>query len=115
MHEYPLTLQIIRTAEQHAKEHGASHVKTIHLVVGEQSGCVADSISLYFDLIAEDSLCAGATLDIERVKPRLKCKSCGELFERKPFSFSCPIEACGGEGEPTEIGREFFIRSIEVE
>lgn len=114
MHEYPLTLQIVSTAEQHAKENGAQSVKAVNLVVGDYSGCVADCIAMYFDIIAEDSMCANAELNIERVKPMLRCKKCGELFERKPFSFNCDHDGCSGEGEPTDIGREFYIKSIEI-
>jgi hydrogenase nickel incorporation protein HypA/HybF len=114
MHEYPLTERIIKMAEEHAKKQGAACVERINLVVGDDSGCVADCISLYFDLIAKDSLCAEATLSIKRVKPMLRCQTCGQLFERKPFQFDCPADHCSGEGRPTEIGREFYVESIEI-
>ena len=109
MHEYGLAQQIISMAAEYA---AGKRIKAINLVVGETSGCVADSIVLYFDLIAEGGSCEGAELNIERVKPMLKCKKCGCFFERKTFSFDC---GCGGEGRPTEIGSEFYIRSIEVD
>ncbi|MGN6715103.1 MAG: hydrogenase maturation nickel metallochaperone HypA/HybF [Anaerocolumna jejuensis] len=99
-------------AEKYAKEQGAGCVRTINLVVGDYSGYVGESINLYFDIIAEGTLCEKAKLNIERVKPKLKCTSCGEYFERRPFSFECPD--CGGEGEPTEIGKEFYLKSIEI-
>jgi hydrogenase nickel incorporation protein HypA/HybF len=114
MHEYPLTEQIIKMAEEHARKQGDSKVKRINLVVGDDSGCVADCISLYFDLIAKDSLCEEAILSIKRVKPMLRCQVCGKLFEREPFLFDCPADNCRGEGRPTEIGREFYVESIEI-
>ncbi|MFA6940660.1 MAG: hydrogenase maturation nickel metallochaperone HypA [Clostridiaceae bacterium] len=112
MHEYPITKRIIQIAEEFAKKNNASQIKQINLVVGDYSGYVASSIELYFDIIAEDSICKGAKLSIERVTPMLKCNDCGKLFIRKPFSFQCPM--CNGEGSPTEIGKEFYIKSIEV-
>lgn len=112
MHEYPITQRIIEIAQEEAKKNGASSVKQINLIVGDYSGYVASSIELYFDIIAEGSLCEHATLHIERVVPRLQCNRCGELFIREPFSFQCP--KCQGEGSPTEIGKEFYIKSIEV-
>lgn len=112
MHEYPITKRIIEVSEEFAKKNNVDQVKQINLVVGDYSGYVASSIELYFDLIAEDSICKGAALHIERVKPKLKCTSCGQLFERRPFEFTCPL--CEGEGEPTDIGQEFYIKSIEV-
>jgi len=115
MHEYPLTQNIIEMAEGYAKAENPGEdvkVKKIVLVIGEASGIAGECLRLYFDIIAENTLCEGASLEIESVKPMLKCGSCGELFVRKPFSFEC---ACGGEGEPTQTGREFYIKLIEVE
>lgn len=115
MHEYPLTQQIIRIAETYALENRAARVTRIRLVIGEAAGIVADSILLYFDLIAEGTLCENAQISIETVKPMLRCKACGALFLRKPFSFQCTEEGCAGQGEPTDIGREFTVKSIEIE
>jgi hydrogenase nickel incorporation protein HypA/HybF len=112
MHEYPITQRIIEVADEYALKNGAVEVKAINLIVGDYSGYVASSIELYFEIIAEGSLCSKAKLNIERVVPKLKCSKCGELFERKPFSFECPY--CKGEGIPTEIGKEFYIKSIEI-
>ena len=109
MHEYPLTERIIETAARYA---GGARVKKIVLTVGETSGVSGGSIGMYFDIIARNSVCEGAAIEIETVKPMLKCQACGGLFARKPFSFDCP---CGGEGAPTEIGREFYIKHIEIE
>jgi len=113
MHEYPVAMEIIKTAEEEAKKNNAKSINTINIVVGEFSEYVADSIKLYFDVLSKGTMCEGAYLEIEIVKPMLKCAECGEFFERKPFEFRCPN--CGGDGEPTDIGREFYIRSIEVE
>ena len=109
MHEYPLTERIIETAARYAN---GAKVKKITLTVGEASGVSGVSVQMYFDIIAQNSVCAGAAIEIETVKPMLKCAVCGGLFARKPFSFDCP---CGGEGAPTEVGREFYIKNIEVE
>lgn len=112
MHEYPITLQLIQIAEKHARQAGAEKVTAINLVVGDYSGYIGESIKMYFDVIAEGTMCEKASIHIEKVKPRLRCTACGKTFERKAdFSFTC---SCGGEGEPTEIGKEFYIKDIEV-
>ena len=113
MHEYPITEQIIKICSKRCAEANAERVVNVKLVVGDRSGCVGESIQMYFDVIGEGTPCEGATLTIERVKTKLKCPNCGELFERAPMSFACP--KCGTDGEPTEIGREFYIDEIEVE
>jgi len=112
MHEYPITQRIIEIAGEYAEKNHAEEVKFIHLVVGDTCGYVASSIELYFDIIAEGTPCEKAKLHIKRVTPELKCSACGKLFVRKPFTFECPF--CKGEGRPTEIGQEFYIKSIEV-
>jgi len=109
MHEYSLAENIIETASKHS---GGAKVKKIALVVGEASGVSGETIRLYFGIIAENTLCDGAVIEIETVRPMLRCKACGALFVRKPFSFACE---CGGEGMPTEIGNEFYIKNIEIE
>jgi len=115
MHEYPITKRIVEIAEEYARKNGGDgvHVTRIVLVAGDAAGYVPDTVSLYFDEISRGTLCEGATLEIKRVIPKLKCTACDELFVRKPFSFACP--KCGADGAPTDIGREFFMESIEVE
>ena len=112
MHEYPITEQIIKLAEKHGRKFRASQIKRITLVVGERSGYVTESIQMYFDIISEGTLCEGAELVMKGIKPKIKCPACGEVFIRKPMSFACP--KCGTDGEPTDIGKEFYIESIEV-
>jgi hydrogenase nickel incorporation protein HypA/HybF len=81
-------------------------------VIGDLSGYVGESVHMYFDEISKGTLCEGCLLDIIRIKPKVQCRACGEIFERKLFSFACP--RCGGEAGPTKIGTEFYIDYIEV-
>lgn len=113
MHEYPVTQQIIRIADEYARKNNSSKVVEIDLVVGDYSGYMGECIKMYFDIIAEGTSCSDAALNIERVIPKLRCESCGTFFERKPFTFVCPV--CGNEGVPTDIGHEFYVRSIVIQ
>ena len=112
MHEGPVTEEIIRIACEAAAEQ-KGRVTAINLVVGEDSGFIGESIQMYFDVLSEGTACAGAHLHLEGVKPKLRCTRCGQLFYRRPFSFTCP--ACGGDGRPTEIGKEFYVKNVELE
>ncbi len=113
MHEYPITEQIIKIAETHCKEAHGEKVRKVNLVIGDYSGYVGDSVQMYFDIISEGTMCQDAEVEITHVKPKLKCPACGTLFEKKLLDFSCP--KCGTDGGPTDIGKEFYIESIEVE
>lgn len=112
MHEGPVTQEIIRIASEAAVQENG-RVTVINLVVGEDSGFIGESIQMYFDVMAKGTPCEGALLYIEGIKPKLRCTRCGQLFYRRPFSFSCPL--CGGEGRPTEIGKEFYVKNVELE
>ena len=114
MHEHHHALQIFQTAVKYAQEVKSGRVLEIRITLGKDSGLTAENISAYFDIISEGSICEGTKLTFDIVTPLLKCRKCGKLFERKPFSFTCDGENCNGEGEPTEIGREFVIESVLV-
>ncbi|MDR1247100.1 MAG: hydrogenase maturation nickel metallochaperone HypA [Clostridiales Family XIII bacterium] len=113
MHEYPITEHIIKIIEKHGKESRASRIESVTLVVGDRSGFIGDSVRMYFDIIAEGTLCEGAELIIKPVKSQFKCPACGTVFYRKPMSFAC--SDCGADGAPTDTGKEFYIESITVE
>ena len=113
MHELPITQKIIKIAEEHCRENGGARVLKVNRVVGDYSGYVGESIQTYFDVITEGTLCEGAACEITHVEPKLKCNKCGRLFKKQLLTFDCPY--CDGQGEQTDIGKEFYIDTIEIE
>lgn len=113
MHEYPLTERIVNIANDTARRHGAARVLAVSLVIGETSGIIPDSVQLYFDLIAEGTPAEGAALRVRQVKPEMHCPQCNANFIRPRFSFACPV--CGTLGSPTDVGKEFYVESVELE
>jgi hydrogenase nickel incorporation protein HypA/HybF len=90
-----------------------ARVTRIHLVVGEATGFMRESLEFYVAASAKGSPAEGAALDIRYIKPLIRCPSCGLEFERRRFSFDCPD--CGTQGVMTKTGSEFYIESIEIE
>jgi hydrogenase nickel incorporation protein HypA/HybF len=83
MHELPITEEIIRIASAKAEAISkTARVKKISLVIGDRSGFVFESIQMYFDVISEGTSCAGAKIEMEGVKTKLKCPACGKTFEK---------------------------------
>jgi hydrogenase nickel incorporation protein HypA/HybF len=113
MHESSVTEAILKLVLEKATESEAKKVTGISLVVGDGTGYVGDSIQFYFDRYAKGTLAEDARIFVTRVTPKMRCASCGELFTRERFSFSCP--KCGGEGIATKIGTEFYIDTIDIE
>ena len=113
MHDYHKAVDIVNYGTEQVKKEGKSKVTKVNLVIGEDSGYSGDSIKMYFEDVSVGTVCEGAEISVRPVKTKLKCPKCGELFEKKPLEYDCP--KCGTPGEPTEIGREVDIESVEME
>ncbi len=110
MHELPITEGILKIATEAA---GGRPITTIHLVVGELSSIVDDSVQFYFDMLSKGTLAEGAMLDFERRPATVMCRDCGQSFEvRPPLPSTCPN--CGGIRLQVTGGRELRVDSIEV-
>ena len=112
MHEYAVTKSIINLVVEEAKRANAGNIIEIRLVIGDLSTIIDESIQMYFDIISEGTLAQGAKLSFRRIKAEFKCIKCNSVFIKPDKGFNCPY--CGELGTPTDIGREFYIESIEV-
>lgn len=114
MHELAITQRILEIALEHASQAGAQRITAIHLVVGDLSSIVDDSVQFYFDHLSPGTMAAGARLVFNRVPGRFRCRACSREFTaQRGLDWRCP--ACGGWGVEILQGREFAIDSIEVE
>jgi hydrogenase nickel incorporation protein HypA/HybF len=113
MHEMAITEEILRISVEHAERAGAERMTDIHIVIGDLSSVVDDSVQFYFDFLSPGTLAEGAELHFHRVAARLRCRQCETEFEPQGIDWRCPnCQSMGGE---VIAGREFFIESIEVE
>ena len=113
MHELSITQNVLKIVVEHGQRAGAKRVTVIHLVVGQLTGLVDDSIQFYFDMLSPGTLAAGARLNIKRIPAQLRCRSCGQEFALLDKRWACPH--CSSVGGDVVRGREFLIESIEVE
>ena len=113
MHELSVTQSLLDIATEQAGKHNASTVTRISLVVGEISGVEDECMPFYFELLARDTVASGATLCIERVPMKARCRDCGLTFPLSEFNWACAN--CRGTGVELVSGREFYIDSMEME
>jgi hydrogenase nickel incorporation protein HypA/HybF len=113
MHELLVTEDILRIVAEYAKRADAQRVTDIHLVIGDMSSFVDDSIQFYFNHLAPDTIAEGAVLHFRRIPLRFRCKGCGQEFKPDKLDWHCPN--CGQLGGEVIAGKEFYVESIEVE
>ena len=111
MHELPVVLDIVRIIKEETKKRGFKKITQINLVIGEISSIIDESVQMYFEILAKDSVCADAILTFEHRPAMLKCSCCGREFPHEK-SFNCP--ACGGDSMLVkDTGEEFYIKSFD--
>ena len=96
-----------------ARNAGADKVTAVNLRVGEMTEAIEDALQFAFEALSEGTMCEGAQLVIEMVKPRSLCFECANEFEHDRFHRACP--ECGSYETVLLSGRELEIASIEVD
>ena len=111
MHELAITESILEIALRHGRSAGATRITDLHLVIGELSSVVDESVQFYWDIVSEGSAAAGATLHFRRVPARLVCRACGHSYSPRQ---ALPCPACGREDISVAAGEEFYLEAIDV-
>jgi hydrogenase nickel incorporation protein HypA/HybF len=114
MHELSIAQSLIELACEAADRDGCERVTRLFVRLGALSGVVMEALQFSFDLAAEDTACAGATLEIEDVPITVYCSSCDERKTLDDhFVFCCPT--CGRPTPQILTGRELELVSVEVD
>ena len=110
MHELAISSAVLESVLRHAE---GRRVTSVKLRVGHLRQVVPDSLQFYFGLVARETVCAGARLEIEVVPARLRCENCETEWVAEAALFRCP--SCGGADVRVAAGDELEVESIEVE
>jgi len=113
MHELAVSENLLNIAVRHATQANAVRVTTLHLVIGQLSSIVDDSIQFYWDMISAGTICEGARLHFERRPATLKCLDCDQTYALSGELTDCPN--CHSARIKVVAGEEFYLDSIEVE
>lgn len=113
MHEFSVMSYLLGAVEEQANWLGARKVLAINLVVGERAGIMTDSLSFYFDMLAQGMAAEGAQLNVRYTPMCFHCAQCGGDYAPKGGDFACP--SCLGMGQIVDDGSDLLIESIEIE
>ncbi len=113
MHEYPFVQSILQITLEHAKKAGAKRVLALHLVIGQMSSIVDDSVQFYWDILSKGTIAEGAELHFHRIPVVYRCWDCGHTYQLDGEHLACP--QCGSLRVQLVQGDEFRLESIEVE
>ena len=85
MHELSIALSLVELASDELARLGDVRLHAVHVRVGALSGVVSDALRFSFDVAADGTPVAGATLEIEEVadSPELQLRGL-EVFDREP-------------------------------
>ncbi len=108
-----MTESILEIATRHAAQAGARRITRVHLVIGQLSSLIDDSVQFYWDIISKDTIAEGAQLDFRRIQAQLQCLDCEQVYAPTADELACP--ACGSIRVKIISGEEFYLEAIEVD
>lgn len=112
MHEVSIMQGALQLAEENARKAGGTEIRVIRLRVGLFSGVVPEALEFAFDILRQDTMAAGATLEIERMPGLFQCSGCGDETRLQQVRFEC--EKCGGMLTLRDGGGELELTQLEV-
>jgi hydrogenase nickel incorporation protein HypA/HybF len=122
MHELSLSSAILDTVLRHAE---GRPVSSVEIRLGRLRQVVPDSLEFYFEIVSQETIAAGAALEMELVDALMRCSSCSHEWDPAPSpaedpsqlmllpQFRCP--ACAEAGAEVVTGEEFEVESIIVD
>jgi hydrogenase nickel incorporation protein HypA/HybF len=110
MHELSIATAVLNTALKHADDR---RVTAVRLRAGAMRQVVPESLVFYFEIVARDTACEGATLELEQIDARLRCRDCEREWSPQIPAFRCPD--CGSASVAVTAGDELEVDYIEVE
>ena len=112
MHELPITESILEIAIKHANKANAKAITDIHLVIGQLSSYIDDSIQFYWEMLSKDTIAENAHLHFKRISMEFRCHQCNTVFTPQDKIFLCP--SCESVDLEVVAGKEFYLESIEI-
>ncbi len=112
MHELSVTESILAISLKHGELVNAQAITDIHVVVGQLSSFIDESIQMYWDIISADTLAEGAMLHFRRIPAEVRCQYCDSVYPLSTVDFICP--RCSSVQGEIISGDDLYVESIEI-
>jgi len=113
MHELSVCQALIEQVERVARQNDARRVISIVITVGPLSGVEPKLIEHAYPLAAAGTIAEHASLMIETVPVRVRCRTCGAETDAAANRLLCG--ACGDWKVDVTGGEEMILKRVEVE
>ncbi len=113
MHEMSIAKGILKIVLSVAQQNGATQIKTVRIRAGELRGIVEEQLLFLWEHAGKDTLAEGATLEVEKVPIKAKCRACDHVFRVLNHEFIC--SECDSKDVDVVEGKELDVQEIEVE
>jgi hydrogenase nickel incorporation protein HypA/HybF len=108
MHELALMESIVATVEEKVRP---ARVACVRLQIGRLAGAFPDALRFCFDVCARGTTLEGATLEIDEIEGRARCRRCDAEVVMASFLDLC---RCGSAELEVLAGTELRIKEVEV-
>lgn len=113
MHELSIAESLLKIIVDESEKNGLERVNKVKLQIGRFTAVIPESLTFCFEMVSENTVAAGAQIEIETVGIVAKCDRCDISFDVEDQVFLCP--RCGEPALELLSGRELSILSIEGE
>ncbi|MBF0273156.1 MAG: hydrogenase maturation nickel metallochaperone HypA [Magnetococcales bacterium] len=113
MHELNIAMALVEQIREFMLEEKAQELISVTVSVGALSGVEADALAFCFPLAIEGTPIQGASLQIEPVPVRLRCRTC-DTESQPEESHWIQCVACGSGHVEIIAGHDLILHSLEV-
>jgi len=112
MHEVSIMENTLEIALKNAKDQGAIKINHFKMKIGELSGVVPEALEFAFDVVTQNTIAQGATLEIETIPVKCYCNTCKIEFKPNNWIYECP--QCHQLTSKILEGKEIELSSLEI-
>ena len=112
MHEVSIMENTLEIALKNAQAQGATKINHFKMKIGELSGVVPEALQFAFDVVTQNTIAQGATLEIETIPVKCYCHHCQVEFQPENWFYECP--QCQQLISKVLQGKEMELTSLEI-